>query len=125
MLGFARVPGRQFLIEIYAQARLIVGVHIAVPQFRTAWKDFKGCVLETAPLLDTEVWTNQVQVNIGGMTLRGNIAGAMSGGPHAEGFAENCQFPRRRDAADLADVNPDKIYEPLFNQKVPFFWIVV
>ena len=71
----AGIFGRQLLVDVDAQARLVVGIHVAVAHFRAAGEHLVDEFGEAAPLLDAEVGRPQVEVQVGGVADRRDVAG--------------------------------------------------
>ena len=79
----ARIFGGQFFIDVDAKPGLVVWIHVTVTHLRRAREDFVYDLVESAPFLDSKIRCPQVQMEVGGMTYRGDIARPMPGGANA------------------------------------------
>ena len=66
--------------------------------------------------MNSEVIAGQLEREPGRVADRRAVAGTVPGRFYAEEFAECGHFARHRKPADLRDVNPDKINQPLGDQ---------
>src|SRR5581483_1540361 len=65
-----RIPGRQLLVDVDAQAGPVIGPVVAVADLGTAGEDLPRALAEDVLLLDAEVVAGQVQVEIGRVSDR-------------------------------------------------------
>ena len=70
-------------------------------------------MLNAGPLLHAEVRGSQVDVNVGCMSQRGHITGAVPCGAHAELLCKDLQLAGGSDAAHLGDVHTDVVDQAL------------
>ena len=77
-------------------------------------------VRERMPFLNAEIVGVQVQVQIRRVPDRRNVAGAVPSGPYTEGLTQDSQLFGRRDAPDRADMDADKIDQPIRDKRQPF-----
>src|SRR5262245_60412093 len=72
-----RELGRELLVEVDAQAGPVVGVVVAVAQHRAAGENVLLGLVELAGLLDAEIRDRQVQVDVGRVAHRRDVARAV------------------------------------------------
>ena len=75
--------GGEVLVDIDAEAGLVVGVHVAVADFGDAGEDFVNVFGEGAPFLDAEVGGPEIEVEICGVADGRNVVGAVPCGADA------------------------------------------
>jgi len=90
----ARVSGCLLLVQIDAQARLLIWIEIAIAHLRAAREDFVDCRVKTWPFLDAKIMTAQIQVEIGRVSTAKRRRDRARRA-HAKGIAHGCQLPGR------------------------------
>src|SRR4051794_27218481 len=107
-----RKLGGELLVEIDAQAWLVIDPVIAVLQCRAAGENVLLGLREFAGLLNAEVGHSQVEMHVGRMADGRNVAGTMPRRPHGEQLAHRGHLAGRRQSADLRKVNANEINQP-------------
>src|SRR4030042_1618190 len=89
-IGRQRVLGGQLLVDVDAEARGLVDVHVALVHRRTTGEDLTCPIAYGRRLLDAEIPGRQVQVCIGGVADRGDIARTVPGAADVETLSHGC-----------------------------------
>ncbi len=79
-----RVSLGELLVDVDTQARAVARVQVAMTQFRTTGEDLAQGVGDAGEFLDTEVRQGQVEVHVGGMPDRRDIARSVEGSTNPE-----------------------------------------
>src|SRR5690242_14860976 len=111
--------GGELLVNFDSPARRLSGVEVAVFESCAALEDFGLEAGDDAAFLDAEVGAGKVEVQLGRMAHRRDIAWAVPCGLHAVHFAENGDLPCRRQPSGLREVNADVIDQPALDQRLP------
>ena len=114
--GGKRELRRQLLIDVNAEPGGFRGVHITIPDLGASLKDFARLGRENIPLVDAEVVARQLESESGCVSQGGDVSRTMPRRFDAEKFAERRHLSRHRQAADLRDVNPDKVDQAVCDQ---------
>jgi hypothetical protein len=77
-----------------------------------------------ARLLDAEVGTRQIKVDIGSVADRRYVARPVPGRSHGKELAHRRDFPGYRQAADLRQMNTNEVDQPTAHQRQPFVRVV-
>src|ERR1700676_4817714 len=118
-----RIFGSYLLINIDAQARLVVGIANAVADFRTARKKLLQLFAESAPLADSEIVDGQVQMQVDGMAYRRNVGRPVPSRLDSEEFAGIRNLARQVEATGRGDVHADEVNIAVGNERQPFVLI--
>jgi len=112
-----RIFGSYLLIDIDAQARLVVRIANAVADFRTARKKLLQLFVESTPLADSEIVDGQVQMQVDGMTYRRNIRRSVPSRLDAEKFARVRNLARQVEPTGRGDVHADEVNIAVGNER--------
>ena len=64
-----------------------------------------------------KLWRRQVEVQVRGVADRRDVAGAVPGRAHPEELAEDAQLARRRQPANVRDVDADEVDQAVADQR--------
>src|SRR5919202_2093611 len=119
VLGEGVARGQRF-VDVDAQPGLLVRPQHAVPNLGTTREDLARPLAEDMLLLDTEVVTGQVELQVGRVPNRRHVAGAVPRRAHAEELAQRRQLPGHAQTTDVRDVHADEVDQPIADQRHVF-----
>src|SRR5579883_2457494 len=88
--------GRQFFVEVDPQAGFVVGPVVSVLERWTTGEHVLFRLREVARLLNAEIVSRQVEMDIGGVADRRDITGSVPGRADGEEFTEGRDFAGHR-----------------------------
>ncbi len=95
----------------------VVGDHVAVLLLGRAPEHLACPLGKRAAFVDAEVVRGQLERELRCVRDRRGVAGAVPSRAHAEELRQRRHLARRREAADLRDVNADEVDQPLGDQR--------
>src|SRR5690348_13564682 len=104
-----RIFRRELLIDVHAQPRRLIDIHIPLLQLRRPRKNLPDQIVEEDRLLYPEIPDGQIDMTLRRMPHGRYVAGPMPAGTYIEELPEMRNLDRGSDAADLRDMTPEKI----------------
>ncbi len=114
------IPGGQFLVDVDSEAGIVVRPHHAVADHWCSREDFVGDRAEEECFLDTEIGAGQIEMQVGGVADRGDVARSVPSGADTEELTEVGQFAGRGESTDCRNVDPDEIDQAVLDEHFPF-----
>src|SRR5215217_2793696 len=102
------LPGLGF-VDVDTKPRQVVRPHCAVADFWSAREDRPRIRTEERRFLNAEVVTSEIEVQVGRVSNRRNVARSVPRRPHAEELTQRRHLPRHAESTDIRDVHPDEV----------------
>src|SRR5579862_7968972 len=113
-----------FLVDLNSPPRLLAYPQVSIFHLGAAMKDLPRPLIERCVFLDAKVVADEVQRDVGHVTDRGDISGAVPRRSNSKLLGQDCDLTRPRESANLRKMDPDVVDQSLGNQRLPFMWII-
>src|SRR5262245_7374047 len=111
------MAGGSGFVDVDAQSGAVIGPEHAVADLRGAGEDLPRPLREAMAVLDPEIRHGEVEMQIGRVPDRRDVAGTVPGGAHPKELAQRGELAGRGDAADVREMDPDEVDQPLLDQR--------